>query len=309
MTDRRDFIKLITLGGLAAGAGISPFSIFAGGRLNKITILHTNDTHSQIEPLPATDTKFPGMGGFSRRAAMIKKIRVQEENVLLFDAGDVFTGSPFFNFFKGELEYKLMSEMGYNAGTIGNHEFDNGLDELAKQSVNARFSLISSNYDFTGTAMNGKTEKYKIIDVNGIKTGIYGLGPQLEGLVDKKLYVSTVYTDPIETARKMETILKHDHHCDYIICLSHIGYDEKTYQPSDVLLSQNTSFTQLIIGGHSHTFLDKADTRKNKKNKAVDIVQVGWGGLKLGRYDIIFNENKKIIFCQSNTLKIFKNQV
>jgi len=309
MINRRDFIRSLAICGVAAGASFRPLKLLADNKLIKITILHTNDTHSQIDPLPDTDSKFPGMGGFSRRVSMIKKIRTQEENVLLFDAGDVFTGSPFFNFYKGELEYKLMTEMGYNAGTIGNHEFDNGLDELAKQVSKAGFSIVTSNYDFSATPMNGKTEKYKIIRVNGIKLGIYGLGPELEGLVDKKQYAGTIYSDPIEAARKMEKMLKHDHHCDYIICLSHIGYDEKIYHPNDVMLAQNTSFTQLIIGGHSHTFLDKADSRKNMHDKQTDIVQVGWGGIKLGRYDVYFNEKKQIVSCSSVNIKIFKNQV
>lgn len=308
MTDRREFIRLITFAGLAAGVGLDPMKLMADDTMVKLSILHTNDTHSQIEPFPLSDKKYPGMGGFSRRAAIIKKIRRQESNVLLFDAGDVFTGSPYFNVFKGELEYRLMTEMGYNGGTIGNHEFDNGLEELSRQKCHAGFPLISSNYDFTGTPMEGKSLPYNIYAVKGLKIGVYGLGPKLEGLVDKKLYRSTIWNNPITTAAEIEKKLKKKC-CDFILCLSHLGFGDKDYDFSDQLLARNTSHTNLIIGGHSHTFLDNAVREKNRMNKQVDIVQVGWAGLKLGKYDVFFNHKKELVACHSDTIKIFKNQV
>lgn len=308
MTDRREFIRLITLAGMAAGMGLDPLKLMADDAMVKLSILHTNDTHSQIEPFALTDGKFPGMGGFSRRAAIIKKIRKQESNVLLFDAGDVFTGSPYFNVFKGELEYRLMSEMGYDGGTIGNHEFDNGLEELSRQTIHARFPLISSNYDFSGTPMEGKTLSYNIYNVKGITIGVYGLGPKLEGLVDKKLFGSAKWNNPIATASEIEEKLKKNC-CDFIICLSHLGFGEKDYDFNDQVLARNTRHTNLIIGGHSHTFLDNAIREKNRIKKQVDIVQVGWAGLKLGKYDVFFNHKKELVACHSDTIKIFKNQV
>lgn len=307
MSSRREFIKTILATGAVIGLNSTPLSAFTSGELVKITILHTNDTHSRIEPFPANDSRFPGMGGFARRAALIKKIRSEEKNVLLFDAGDVFQGSPYFNLYDGEVEFKLMSEMEYHAMTIGNHEFDNGVDGLAGQLKNASFPLISSNYDFSDTPLSGKTEPYKIYQLQGIQVGVFGLGIELEGLVSSKNYGNTRYLDPAREAAKTAHLLKKEMACDLVICLSHLGCSYKDQQISDVTLAKQSKNIDLIIGGHTHTFIDKPYVFRNSDHKEVLIAQVGWGGVKLGRIDYYMIKKSGIKFADSHTIKIGKN--
>nr|MBA3901477.1 metallophosphatase [Bacteroidota bacterium] len=257
MSNRRDFIKKALLG-TAGFAGLSAFptGAFAQKEIIKLTILHTNDVHSHIDPFPLNDPKHGGTGGAARRAAVIKKIRQQEEQVLLLDAGDIFQGTPYFNKFGGELEFKLMSEMGYDASTIGNHDFDNGLEGLEKMLPHARFPFICSNYDFSDTIMAGKTLPYKIFNKGGMKVGIFGLGIELDGLVDKRLYGNVKYLDPIAQAALMSHKLKKELACDMVICLSHLGFKYGSNKISDVSLAQRSKNIDVIIGGHTHTFMD-----------------------------------------------------
>lgn len=292
---RRDFIQksaagtaLVTMGGLT-------LSSFDAPEVKKLTILHTNDVHSHIDPFPATDPKYPDMGGAARRAKLIEDIRKENANVLLLDAGDIFQGTPYFNYYGGELEFKLMSMMQYDLATMGNHDFDNGIDGFYKQLPNAGFEFVSANYDFKNTLLNGIVKPYKIFVKDGIKIGIFGLGIELQGLVDKKLYKETVYNNPIETAQDMSRILKHNEKCDLIICLSHLGfiYANEPDKISDLTLARTTKNIDLIIGGHTHTFLTKPHIEKNLIGEDVVINQVGCYGLNLGQIDFYFEYGRK----------------
>ena len=262
----------------------------------KLTILHTNDQHSRIEPFDSSYTRNPNQGGFARRAALIQKIRAEENNVLLLDSGDIFQGTPYFNFFGGELEFKLMSMMGYDASTMGNHDFDNGMAGFKKVKPNAKFPFICSNYDFTNTVLEGETEAFKIFNKNGIKVGIFGVGIKLDGLVGKKDYGETKYLDPVEIAQHYSEFLRNEKKCDLVICLSHIGYDYKDEPKkiSDKILAAQTDGIDLILGGHTHTFLPEPQAFVNKKGKNVLVNQVGWAGLLLGKLDFYFDKSKNV---------------
>ncbi|MDC8106781.1 MULTISPECIES: bifunctional metallophosphatase/5'-nucleotidase [Chryseobacterium] len=299
--DRKRFIK--TIGGGTMAMALAPnmmmaedFGLSTLSSTNKLTILHTNDQHSRIEPFDESYTKNPNQGGFARRASLIQQIRSKENNVLLLDSGDIFQGTPYFNFFGGELEFKLMSMMKYDASTMGNHDFDNGLQGFLNVLPNAQFPFICSNYDFKNTVLDGKTSLYKIFNKNGIKVGIFGVGIQLEGLVGKKQYQETVYSNPIEVAQHYSNFLKNEQKCDLVICLSHIGYDYKGEpdKVSDKILAASTENIDLILGGHTHTFLPEPQTFKNRQGKNVLVNQVGWAGLLLGRIDFHFDNNKNV---------------
>ena len=291
MTDRRDFLKW---GGAAAGllALASPFEAFAKDELVQLTILHTNDVHSRIEPFPMDGSRNQGLGGVARRASLIKKIRAEQKNVLLLDAGDIFQGTPYFNLFGGELEMKLMSDMSYDASTMGNHDFDNGIAGFVKQLPHAKFPFLVSNYDFANTELKGRTLPYKIFKKQGIKIGIFGLGLELAGMVDKKNYGDIVYQDPIAKGNEMASLLKNEHHCDLVICLSHLGYKYKEQKVSDQILAASTKNIDLIIGGHTHTFMKVPEDVKNLDGKVTTINQVGFAGINLGRLDYFFHKDK-----------------
>lgn len=290
---RRTFIKNIGATSLLLGAGAwSTLSMKANSTLKQITILHTNDTHSHIDPLPANDPLRPNKGGAARRAALINQIRTENPNTLLFDAGDIFQGTPYFNFYGGELEFKIMSMLKYDAATFGNHDFDNGVEGLVAQLPHATFEFINANYDVSNTALAGHVKPYKIYNIAGIKIGVYGLGVELEGLVNKRQYGETVYLNPIEIAQDMEHRLHNQEQCDLIICLSHLGYDylDNPLKVSDLKVAAQTSHTDLIIGGHTHTFLDKPTLVTNKSGKTTLVNQVGCYGINLGRIDFFFED-------------------
>ncbi|MRI64102.1 bifunctional metallophosphatase/5'-nucleotidase [Ornithobacterium rhinotracheale] len=299
MLSRRKF--LATTSAATALTLLPSIPAWAKSNAKKITILHTNDQHSRIEPFETSENpKYSNKGGFARRAALIDKIRKEEPNVLLLDAGDIFQGTPYFNFFGGELEFKLMSKMGYEASTMGNHDFDNGLAGFEKQLKYANFDFICSNYDFTNTILDGRTKKYKIIDKGGVKIGIFGLGIDPVGLISKENYLETKYLDPVEISQEMTRILK-DKKCDMIICLSHIGYKYDTPKISDCELATKTQDIDLIIGGHTHTFLPHPTEILNKAGKPTIVNQVGWAGLYLGRLDFYFdtfNKQRKVATAQ-----------
>lgn len=290
--NRREFIKTTSSSALCIGLNGLP-QIFDSLNEIQLTILHTNDVHSHIDPFPLNHPKNPGLGGVARRAKIIENIRKENQNVLLLDAGDSFQGTPYFNFYGGELEFKLMSKMGYDATTIGNHEFDNGIEGLAEQMPNANFDFISANYDFNNTILQGLTQPFKVFKKGSLKVGVFGLGVELQGLVDKKSYKETKYLDPIEITQEMTAILKKQQ-CDLIICLSHLGYDYKDPKKiSDIKLAQKTKDIDIIIGGHTHTFLEKPKIVKNIDDKNVIINQVGCFGINLGRIDVYFSKDKK----------------
>jgi 5'-nucleotidase len=289
INSRRKF--LIQAAGLTVMAGVSGIPLIADAKpkIRKLTILHTNDTHSQIDPIADNDPQFPGLGGIARRAEIIKKIRREEENVLLLDSGDIYQGTPYFNFYGGSIEFKLMSELGYDASTMGNHDFDIGMDGFLRNLPFAKFPFLCSNYDFKNTMLEGKTQPYKIFEKQGARIGIFGLGVKLQGLVLEKLYGETQYLDPVEIANDMARQLKVEKKCHYVICLSHLGYNyEKNI--CDTKLAQQTKHLDLILGGHSHTFLDKPVPYRNLDGKEVFVAQTGKSGIRLGRIDIVFNQ-------------------
>ena len=293
MNKRRNFIKKSSLGLL--GISLLPKISFAKKNDVKITILHTNDMHSHI--LPFTSGRNKGLGGMAQRAGIINKIRSQKEHVLLLDAGDIFQGTPYFNFYEGELEFKLMSKMKYDAATLGNHDFDNGLEGLKKQLPYAKFPFLIANYDFSNTILKNIFQPYKIFKKGGINIGVFGLGIKLEGLVPKKLYAETIYQDPIEKANYYASLLKKKKKCHLVICLSHLGFKYKTEKISDINLAKQTRNIDLIIGGHTHTFLKEPIQQLNLDKKRVLINQVGWAGINLGKIDFHFNqygEEKKV---------------
>ena len=293
---RRDFIQKTAASSVALGLSNIGISNIISPENKKITILHTNDVHSHIDPFPADHPRNANMGGAARRAALIESIRKEEKNVLLLDAGDIFQGTPYFNYYGGELEFKLMSMMQYDVATMGNHDFDNGIDGFYAQLPHAKFDFVSANYDFKNTILNEIVKPHKIFKKNGIKIGIFGLGIELEGVVDKKLYKETVYNNPIEIAQDQSRILKEEHKCDLVICLSHLGfaYKNEPYKVSDLELAKKTKNIDLIIGGHTHTFLDKPVIEKNLDGKEVLINQVGCYGINLGRIDFYFSNDESV---------------
>jgi 5'-nucleotidase len=302
MWNRRSFIKSIALGSIGLSA-IPSFALKKSG-VERLLILHTNDMHCRVEPFPATDPKYPGQGGMNRIAAYIKRMREIEPELLLFDSGDFSQGTPYFNFFKDEVILKLMSEMGYNATTVGNHEYDNGVAELAKGLRFSNFPVISSNYDFSETPLAGMIQKNLILERKGIRVGIYGLGIELSGLVDSVKSGNTVFIDPVETALEQEHFLRKNEKCDLVICLSHLGYEYATEKISDVKLASKTHFTDLILGGHTHTFLEKPVELLNADNKKVIVNQAGWAALMLGQLEFHFERQKSSIFTLSENKKV-----
>ena len=294
MSNRRNFIKqtAIAAGGLFTS---TPFLQELDDFLpqEKLTILHTNDVHSRIEPFPMDGSRNQGLGGIAARATLINEIRAKEEHVLLLDAGDIFQGTPYFNFFKGEPEIKGMTAMGYDAATMGNHDFDAGLENFATQWQHARFPLIISNYDFSSTPMENRYKPYTIINKGKLKIGITGVGIELKGLVPDQLAGNTRYLDPIAHANEQAYQLKQKRNCDLVICLSHLGYKYADNKVSDEMLAKESDNIDLIIGGHTHTFLDAPVVIKNKKGNDVVVNQVGWAGILLGRLDYNFYKGKR----------------
>ena len=285
--NRRDFLRYMFGATTILGGGFNLLGqeTLSKKGITKLTILYTNDVHSRIEPFPDNDPKYPNQAGFARRAALIKKIRSEEKNILLLDAGDIFQGTPYFNFYAGELEYKLMSAM-------------------VKQMPHANFNFVCANYNFKDTVLDGRILPYKIFIKDGIKIGVFGLGIELEGLVDKKNYGETKYNDPVEEAKKTATLLKKGKNCDYVICLSHLGYAYQNKKVSDQVLSAETSDIDLIIGGHTHTFLEEPVLKNNSKNKPIYVTHVGWAGIWLGRMDVYFSKNAGIQSSVASTVKI-----
>jgi 5'-nucleotidase len=296
MMNRRKFIQNSSAATALFGLGGLGLSSFDNKKQKKITILHTNDVHSHIDPFGPNDGRNANKGGVARRATLVESIRQENPNTLLFDAGDIFQGTPYFNYYGGELEFKLMSMLKYDLATIGNHDFDNGIDGLYAQLPHADFEFVSANYDFSNTIMDTHVKPYKTFIRDGIKIGVFGLGIKLDGLVEKRMYKETAYNDPIGIAQDMSRILKTEQNCDLVICLSHIGYYYKEFpeEVSDLNLAKATKDIDLIIGGHTHTFLPKPTIEKNSAGKNVLVNQVGAYGLYLGQVDFFFEEGKNI---------------
>jgi len=252
-----------------------------------ITILHTNDTHSQIDPFPANDRQYPGKAGVARRATLVKRVRQDNPNTLLIDAGDSFQGTPYFNFYKGEVEYKSMSQIGYDAVTLGNHEFDNGVAALAAAMRFASFDIVSSNYDVKGTVLEKRVKRYVVKEVDGIKIGLFGLGISPEGLITPANFKGVTYLDPVETARSVVKDLKEKEGCSLILCMSHLGYYRipKDKEIGDSQVSAQVDGIDFIASGHTHTFMTKPVIQKQPSGKETIIFQVGKSGIYVGRVD------------------------
>ncbi len=304
MQNRRKFLKIAGASTAMLSIGGFTLSSFDTKKAKKITILHTNDTHSRLEPFADDHPKFPGLGGMAKRAKLVQDIRKVEDNVLLVDAGDIFQGTPYFNFYKGELNFKLMSMLKYDVATIGNHDLDNGMDSLAEQMKYADFTFINCNYDLTKTALNGKVEPYKIFEMSGIKVGILGIGIEMEGLVDPHNYKGAIYHDPIEYANKYAKILKEKENCDLVVMLSHLGYIFERKKVSDVIVAENSENIDVIIGGHTHTFMTEPDVRKNKVGEDIIVTQAGFAGINLGRLDFYFNEEENTTVATSEFIEV-----
>ncbi|GHV44093.1 metallophosphatase [Bacteroidia bacterium] len=251
----------------------------------KIIILHSNDTHSQVEP---TDhrSKEPDMGGYARRMGVIDSIRNAEQNVLLLDAGDFWQGTPYFNFFNGRVEIDAMNRMKYDVATLGNHEFDNGMDTLALILQKANFQIVDANYDVSATVLRDLVKPYVVLERFGVRIGVFGLSPDPHGLVFEKNYRGIIFKDPIKTAVAMSNYLKKKEKCDLIICLSHIGTEDLEQYDNDFKIARASTYIDVIIGGHSHTLVADNTVVPNKKGKFVVLSQMGKSGLYLGKIEL-----------------------
>jgi 5'-nucleotidase len=301
---RRTFLQRLAWTSALAPLGGLPLQAASGLSATRLTILHTNDWHSRIEPFPMDGGRNAGKGGAARRAALIDRIRQQEEHVLLLDAGDIWQGTPYFNFFGGELEFKLMSAMRYDAATLGNHDFDAGIDGLIKQWPLAQFPFVVCNYDFSRTPLADKTQPSIVLERGPLRIGILGVGIELAGLVPQTLYGDTRYIDPVEPAIAAADRLVQEEKCDYVICLSHLGFKYDGDKIDDTKLARASRNIDLIIGGHTHTFLRQPVTEMNRDGQPVQINQVGFGGLYLGRLDISFDFGKRRRCVSCNTLAV-----
>lgn len=250
----------------------------------ELYIYHTNDTHSRIEPfsIEYQDTLLAGKAGVVRRATLMKKERKAHKNLLLLDAGDFSQGTPYYNMYKGEVEIKMMNEIGYDAGTIGNHEFDFGLDNMARLFKMANFPIVCSNYDVSGTVLEGLVKDYVVLKKDGLKIGIFGLGAQLEGLVATHCYGNVKFKDPVSEAQRVSDILHNAEHCDVVICLSHLGCKDGSYY-SDMELIENTNNIDVVIGGHSHTYFTQPRFIQNIDGKEIPLQQMGKNGAFVGK--------------------------
>ena len=260
------------------------FSCSLDAHARKLVILHTNDTHSQIEVVRSG--KGIGKGGVHQRAEFFAKIKAENENVLILDAGDYNQGTPYFTVFKGDLEVQVMNELGYEVVTLGNHEFDNGLDELARRLSNAKYTTVCANYDFTDTPLKDIIKPYVVIERGGLKIGIFGITTDLKTLVAKQNIKGMVYEDAYEVTDAMALKLRKELGCDLVIALTHIGYSGYPNQLSDINLAQKTENVDIIIGGHSHTFLKSEKIFKNRAGKDIVVVQAGAQGEYVGCLEI-----------------------
>jgi 5'-nucleotidase len=289
MINRRTFLKTSTAFGAAAVA--FPFDIL-GAAETVITILHTNDTHSQIDPLPANDRN-AGKGGVARRATLVKRIRKENPNTLLVDAGDVMQGTPYFNFYKGEVEYKAMSAIGYDAGTLGNHEFDNGVEPLAAALKFAKFDIVSANYDVKGTVLEPFVKRYVVKTIGGIRVGLFGLGISPAGLITPANFKGVTFIDPVVAARDVVKKLREDERCSFIVCMSHLGYNEDNQRGNSFVASQVDGI-DFIASGHTHLFMEQPVSQTQPCGAKTLIFEVGKSGIYVGRVDFRFRTGKLV---------------
>src|SRR5215216_240633 len=287
MINRRTF--LTTSAAFGATLAAWPRDVFSVAD-TLITILHTNDTHSQIDPLPANDRN-AGMGGVARRATLVKRIRKENPNTLLIDAGDVLQGTPYFNFYKGEVEYKAMSAIGYDVGTLGNHEFDNGVEALAAALKFANFDIVSANYDVRGTVLEQRVKRYVVKTVAGIRIGLFGLGVSPTALITPDNFKGVTYIDPVVAARDIVKKLREEERCELVVCMSHLGYSEDA-KSGDSFVASQVDGIDFIASGHTHTFMKEPVTQTQPCGAKTLIFQVGKSGIYVGRVDFTFRGGK-----------------
>ena len=308
MINRRKFIGTSLLGGaacaLSAKAGTlwpaaHTYEAFVAPLLRPakdetlITILHTNDVHSQIDPLPANDRN-AGKGGAARRATLVKRVRAENPNTLLIDAGDAFQGTPYFNFYKGEVEYKTMSAIGYDVGTLGNHDFDNGVEGLAAAMKFAKFEFVSANYDVRGTVIESRVKPYVVREIAGVRVGIFGLGINPEGLITPENFKGIKYYEPVKISRGAVRVLREREGCAMVVCASHLGYypNPKQDELGDTQVVAQVDGIDFIASGHTHTFMQQPVLAKQPSGGNTVIFQVGKSGIYLGRVDFTVKNNK-----------------
>ena len=308
MTTRRDFLSASIAAGLAfsfpqhlrslytstSRAAIWAPLIQPGKGEALITVLHTNDTHSQIDPILENDQAYAGKGGVARRATLVKRVRQENPNTLLIDAGDVCQGTPYFNFYKGEVEYKAMSLIGYNAGTIGNHEFDNGVESLAKALQFASFDIVSTNYDVRGSVLESRVKPYVVKKVGGLRVGLFGLGISPTGLITPDNFKPLQYLDPVSATRDVVKLLREQERCALVLGMSHLGYYQEARNGAvgDSQVAAQVNGIDFIASGHTHTFMEKPVLQKNPAGKDTIIFQVGRSGIYVGRIDFTVREGK-----------------
>lgn len=251
-----------------------------------VTILHTNDTHSQIDPLPAND-RYAGRGGVARRATLVRRVRAENPNTLLLDAGDAFQGTPYFNLYKGEAEFKAMSLLGYDVMTLGNHDFDNGVESLAAMMKFANFDFVSANYDLKGTPLEARVKPYVVKEKGGVRVGIFGLGINLEGLNAPNTFRGVRYRDPVGVSREIVQTLRGTERCPVVVCLSHLGYypEPKDNQIGDTQLAAAVDGIDFIVSAHTHTFMEEPVLVRTPAGAESIVFQVGKSGINLGRVD------------------------
>jgi len=306
---RQDFLKksfLLTAGGLIA---TNSFTRLVAEPERKFTILYTNDTHARIDPFPRNAVEYAGLGGISRRAALVKRIRNLSPYNLLLDAGDVFQGTPWFNLYGGKKDFKLMSIMGYDGMCLGNHEFDNGPEGFAEVAAAADFPFLCANYRVKGTPMNPYIRQFIVREKGGLRFGIFGLGIRLRELVQPHLFEGVRYANPVAWAERMSEHLKDRYNCDYIICLSHLGYHYEDDRIDDRKLASRVNGIDLIIGGHTHTFLNQPEKIQNPGGSTTLVTQAGHSGIRLGRIDLHANGYGDIEHVVAHQYTISNNEV
>ncbi len=319
MINRRRFLK----SSLITGAALAVPSSFLSLRLSSalaepllevaagetlITILHTNDTHSQIDPVSDSDKTWGGRGGVARRATLVKRIRKENPNTLMVDAGDVFQGTPYFNFYKGEVEYKSMSLIGYDVVTLGNHDFDNGVNALAAAMKFANFEFVSTNYDVRGTVLEARVKPYAVRTLGGVRIGLFGLGISPDNLITPQNFQGVRYMDPVQMARGVVRLLREQEKCQLVVGMSHLGYyaNPKNNEIGDSQVAAQVSGIDFIASGHTHTFMEKPVLQKNPEGKDTIIFQVGKSGIYVGRIDFKM-KNGKVVASAGRLLDLRDN--
>lgn len=301
---RRGFLRRAAVG--SAGLSLTPWGLRAFGQAaddRHLVILHTNDTHSRLDPFPEDAGRNAGLGGAARRAHLVERIRAENEHVLLLDSGDIWQGTPYFNLFGGEVEFQVMSEMRYDVATLGNHDFDNGTEGLVAMLPHAEFDFVSANYQIDHPDLAARVMPWTIRELDGITVGIFGLGIDFHALVLDELHEGVHYRDPVGAARRASEALR-DQGCDLVICLSHLGYRYDQDRPSDLAIAQTVPEVDVILGGHTHTFMDRPDVFRAGTTDHTIVHQVGFGGLRLGRIDVTFGPSGELRASRTASLGI-----